>query len=343
MQIRSFAPGRVNLIGEHTDYTGGLVLPMALDMGITIEGEIGGDRLTLRSVQFDESFTRTLPIGADDDSLPEWAGYLTAAARFLHLAEGFSGTITSSLPKGGTGLSSSAALLVSAMLAFGALDEDTLDRRKQIARDVHEVELDATGLRNGLMDQLASIASIEGHATLINCGTLDIRPVKIPDSMDVLVFHSGQPRMLADSEYNARSDSAKQIQSLLGPLLDATLDDVATLADPMLQKRARHIVTENARVMQMIDAFAADDPEQCGAILNEGHRSLAEDYEVSTPIVDAIQQQVNNTPGVFGARMVGGGFGGSLVALAEPGTNLDVDTWWTRARPGPGASLTVLD
>jgi galactokinase len=176
---------------------------------------------------------------------------------------------------------------------------------------------------------------------LIDCHTLDLTPVPIPTSMEILVFHSGQPRMLADSEYNERRSACEQIEREMGPLRTADLADVEAIADPVLRARGRHVVTENARVIAMTEALAADDPQQCGEILEAGHRSLSDDYQVSTPTVDAIQARVAATPGVFGARMVGGGFGGSLVALCEPGTELDIDTWWLRARPGPGAHVST--
>ncbi len=340
MDVEAFAPGRVNVIGEHTDYTGGLVLPLALDMGVTITGRCGGGRLTLDSEQLGSELDVPLPIGDADLSVtPDWARYAVASARHLAFSDGLVGTIESSLPAGGTGLSSSSALTVAIMLAMGALSDDTMAKRKELAETARIIENSATGVKSGIMDQLISLTGLADHAVMIDCHTLDLTPVTIPRSMEVLVFHSGQPRILADSEYNERRESCERIEREIGPLRDAELDDVEALADETLRKRGRHVVSENLRVREMMAAFGADDPEWCGRILNEGHRSLSVDYEVSTPIVDAIQARVANTDGVFGARMVGGGFGGSLVALCEPGTELDISTWWLRARPGPGASV----
>lgn len=340
MSVRAFAPGRVNLIGEHTDYSGGLVLPMALDMGITITGTRGGDRLDLRSEQLESSLSVGLPIPSALPSEPPWGRYVAAVARQLDLTEGFRGTIDSSLPAGGTGLSSSSALTIATLLAFGALDVDTIERRKELAEVARVTEAEASGVQSGIMDQLISITAQAGHATMIDCHTLELTPVPVPDDVEVMVFHSGQPRLLADSEYNERRGACERIEAEIGPLRKASLEAVESLADPLLRRRGRHVVTENQRVRAFVDALAAGDLAGCGELLAEGHRSLSEDYQVSTPIVDEIHRRVSAMPGVYGARMVGGGFGGALVALVEPGTELDIDTWVVRARPGPGASVT---
>ena len=345
MSVRSFAPGRVNLIGEHTDYTGGLVLPMALDMGVTFEGERGGAVLDLYSDQLETSLRVALPIGDELPTEPSWGRYVAAAARALDFEDGLTGSISSTLPAGGTGLSSSSALTVAALLAFGALDVDLPDadaelaRRKEVAELARVTEAEASGVLTGIMDQLISIAAVEGHASMIDCGTLEITPVPVPDDVEIVVFHSGQPRMLVDSAYNERRASCAAIEELIGPLRSATLADVETLDDPVLRRRARHVVSENQRVRDFVTALRAGDLLACGALLAEGHRSLSEDYETSTPIVDQIQARVSAMPGVYGARMVGGGFGGALVAMVEPGAEVDVETWSIRARPGPGAHV----
>lgn len=340
MTVRAFAPGRVNLIGEHTDYTGGLVLPMALDMGITITGSRSGDRLEIHSEQLESSLGADLPITNELPGDPPWGRFVAAVARKLDMTIGFTGTIASSLPEGGTGLSSSSALTIATFLAFGALEEDTLERRKELAQLARTTEAEASGVQSGIMDQLISITAMEGHASMIDCHTLEITPVRMPDEVEVMVFHSGQPRLLADSEYNERRAACESVEAIIGPLREASLADVEALTDPVLRRRCRHVVSENQRVRDFVAALAAGDLAACGTLLAEGHRSLSLDYEVSTPIVDEIQARVSAMPGVYGARMVGGGFGGSLVALVEPGTELDVDTWTIRARPGPGASVT---
>ncbi len=340
-RVRAFAPGRVNLIGEHTDYTGGLVLPMALDMGITITGVRVGSRLDLHSEQAGSSLAVDLPVGVDLPNDPSWGRYVAAVARSMDSRVGLVGTVASTLPAGGTGLSSSSALTIAAFLALGALDEDSLERRKEVAELARVTEAEASGVLTGIMDQLISITAIEGHASMIDCHTLDITPVRVPDAVEVVVFHSGQPRMLADSEYNERRASCAAIEAEIGPLREASLSDLDQLVDPVLKRRGRHVISENQRVRDFVAALERGDLSACGQLLDEGHRSLSEDYQTSTDVVDAIQARVAAMPGVFGVRMVGGGFGGALVALVEPGTELDVDTWTIRARPGPGASISL--
>ena len=332
-----FAPGRVNLIGEHTDYTGGLVLPMALELGVTIRGTVGGQLLSLSSeghppVELPADDVASL---AGDDLArfePPWARFVLAAAARLGVRPAVTGSITSTLPVGGTGLSSSTALTCAAVLLFGGTGEPL-----ELAQLARQAEIDATGVQIGLMDQAASMAGRAGHALLMDCASLRIDHVPVPESIEVLVVHSGHGRELVDSAYNDRQQACARIEAIIGPLRAAGLDRLAELDDPVLVRRARHVITENARVRAMADALAAADPVTAGAILAEGHASLADDYEVSIPPVDELVARLAATDGIHGARMTGGGFGGSIVALAEPGVRPPVDTWWTRARPGAGA------
>ncbi len=332
-----FAPGRVNLIGEHTDYTGGLVLPMALELGITFSGRADPERLHVVSDGHDDLDValplpdRTSAIAAIE---PSWGRYLVAVARRLGVSPGIDGKISSTLPAGGTGLSSSTALTCAALLLLGGTGPPL-----ELAKLARQAEIDATGVQIGLMDQAACLASRRDHALLMDCEAVTVSHVAVPESIEVLVVHSGQSRRLADSAYNDRQAACAAVEERIGPLRRATMADVDRLDDPILRKRARHVVTENDRVMAMVEALGADDPETAGAILTAGHASLADDYEVSTPIVDRMVAALAATDGVYGARMTGGGFGGSLVALCRPGTEPPVDTWWTRARPGAGARI----
>lgn len=335
----AFAPGRVNLIGEHTDYTGGLVLPMALELGVTVTGTFTPDqRLKLVSPGHDTLDLRWAdgPWPADRLSAvePAWARFVVSVANQLGATPSFDGALASTLPLGGTGLSSSTALSCAMLMAFGG-EGDPLE----LAKLARQAEIDATGVQIGIMDQAASLAGRAGHVLLLDCADLSTRHIEMPDSLEVLVVHSGESRELADSAYNDRRQACETIEATIGPLREASLADIGQLSDETVQKRARHVITENARVLAMIDAFAADDATAAGQILVEGHASLAEDYEVSIPAVDELVERLNNTDGIYGARMTGGGFGGSLVALCRPGTELDVDTWWTRARPGQGARI----
>ncbi|MGI9596635.1 MAG: galactokinase [Acidimicrobiales bacterium] len=341
-----FAPGRVNLIGEHTDYTGGLVLPMALELGVTFTGEPGGDRMAVTSEGHEpldidlETALEVMPAAGENpgsalvDFQPAWARYLLAVAARLGVSPAVRGSLTSTLPIGGTGLSSSTALSCAALLLYGATGDPL-----ELAKIARQAEIDATGLEIGLMDQAASMACRAGRALLMDCGELVIEHVEVPESIEVLVVHSGQSRQLADSAYRDRFEACKTIEGIIGPLRDAGLDSLADLGDGVLEKRARHVITENQRVVAMVEAFTADDPEVAGEILAQGHASLADDYEVSIPIVDELVARLTAVDGVYGARMTGGGFGGSIVAFCRPGTEIEVTTWWTRARPGAGARV----
>jgi len=336
----SFAPGRVNLIGEHTDYTGGLVLPVALDVGITIEAKETPGRFALTSQGHDSIDVRgTLP---DLNQLePAWARYILAAALRIGVDPWITGSVTSSLPAGGTGLSSSAALTCAALLVLGgdnANDMSDADRLA-MAEVARRAEIDAVGVNIGVMDQAASLTCRQDHALLLNCHTLDVQHVSVPASVEIVVVHSGQPRVLADSAYNDRRQACEQIEQIIGPLRIATLSSLEELDDPRLLRRARHVVTENQRVGFMAEALSAGDGQQAGEILLAGHASLAEDYEVSTSLVDEMVRRIAGTPGFFGARMTGGGFGGAIVAFCEPGADLGVDTWSIRVRPGDRARI----
>lgn len=343
--VSAFAPGRVNLIGEHTDYTGGLVLPLALELGVTFTADTGG---AVFRVDSDGHQAADIQLGPQDgawgnqttddiaDRLaiiePSWARFPLAVANRLGVSPALTGTISSTLPIGGTGLSSSTALSCASVLVYGGQGEPL-----ELAKLARQAEIDATGVQIGLMDQAASMACRRDHAMLLDCASLDVRHVAVPDSVEVLVVHSGQARELADSAYNDRRLACEEIERRIGPLREATLDRLIELDDEVLRRRARHVITENARVLAMMEALEADDPETAGAILIEGHASLADDYEVSIPLVDDMVAALNATDGIHGARMTGGGFGGSLVALCQPGVIPPVETWWTRARPGDGA------
>jgi galactokinase len=334
-----FAPGRVNLIGEHTDYTGGLVLPLALQLGITMTAETGGRSFQLASEGHEPvvlEVSEAAAIMGSADRLrrfePAWARFPLAVAARMGVEPAITASMTSTLPIGGTGLSSSTALSCASVLIFGGTGEPL-----ELAQLARQAEIDATGVQIGLMDQAAVMACRRDHAMLLDCDSLETSHVEVPGSMEILVVHSGQSRELADSAYNDRRLACIEIEKQIGPLRQAGPDRLDEIDDPVLRRRARHVITENARVRAMVEALQGDDPVTAGAILAEGHASLAEDYEVSIPLVDELVAELNGTDGVFGARMTGGGFGGSLVALCRPGVTPSVQTWWARARPGDGA------
>jgi galactokinase len=305
----------VNLIGDHTDYTGGLVLPMTIDRWTTVSGVRTDGAIRLRSRQ-------------DADA----RAYVDAVATELGTGRaGIDGWIDSTVPVG-AGLSSSAALEVAVALALGFTGSPV-----EMARLGQRAEHRATGVPTGIMDQLTSAAGVEGHALLIDCTTLDVTPVRLPDDVDVVVIDSGQRRALVGSAYGERAAQCAEAEAVIGPLRAATADDVAALADPVVRRRGRHVVSENARVRSCVTALEAGDVVTAGRLMTASHDSLRGDFEVSTPVLDALVGRLIATPGVLGARMTGAGFGGSVVALVRPGT---VDEGWV-VRAVAGAEVTL--
>ena len=185
------------------------------------------------------------------------------------------------------------------------------------------------------MDQLSSAAGAEGKALLIDCTSLEVTPVSLPEGVQVVVRHSGQARTLVGSAYADRRASTEEASAILGPLRQVTLEQVETLQDEVVRKRARHIVSENQRVLDFVAALERNDLEAAGRLMGESHASMRDDFEITTPIVDAVVAEMAATPGVYGARMTGGGFGGCCVALATADSPLE---GW-RFTPSAGASV----
>lgn len=305
------APGRVNLIGEHVDYNDGLVLPMAIDRDTIVAWRSRSDgRTTARSLEL----PGRVDTAADGERTgPTWGAFVPAAARAavelgaapvaLDLA------VTSTVPPGG-GLSSSAALSVALVLAHctaGGLDPD----RRTLALAAREVEVAATGVPVGTMDQLASALGVADHALRIDCRDLTVDAVAIPDELAILVVHSGIERTLAGSEYAQRRSACEEAARSLGlaSLRDASPEQVA--GDPF----ARHVVAEIARVDAFVAALRTGDPGALGRILLDGHASLRDDFGVSLPAIDLLVDELV-AAGAYGARITGAGFGGCVVAIA---------------------------
>jgi len=310
--VRVVAPGRVNLIGDHTDYTGGLVLPMAIDRATVIEGEAGGDRVALTSADEDEPVDLPLHVDRPDTVSPAWGRYVAGVVSECRPTRGFRGTVTTDIPIG-AGLSSSAALEIAVALALGAAGTP-LD----IALTCQRAEQRASGVPSGIMDQWCIAAAVEGHALLMDCGELTATAVPIPDDIEVVVQFIAH-RTLVGSPYADRVAECAIAESAIGPLRHATLLDTGRIADPVAQRRARHVVAENQRVRDFAAALAVHDLADAGRLMVESHESLRDLYETSTPVMDAAVARLAATPGVWGARMTGGGFGGCVVAIAEPG------------------------
>lgn len=335
--VTAIAPGRVNLIGDHTDYTGGLVLPMAIDRATRLTGRRGGTHVCIASD--DEEGIVEVPLDIADPAAvePSWGRYVAGVIAEGRPTAGFDGRVSTTIPIG-AGLSSSAALEVAVALALGlGGDNGGLDARSLSAL-CQRAEHRASGVPCGIMDQLTSVAGIDGHALLIDCHSLDINPVRIPDDLDIVVWFVAH-RTLAGSAYADRVAECAAAEREIGPLRAASAGDTPGIADPVVRRRAAHVVSENQRVRDMAVALAADDRRAIGQLLLEGHRSLAEQYETSTPEMDAAVEHLAAMPGVHGARMTGGGFGGCVVAVADPGSIEPSATRW-RVRASAGARVT---
>lgn len=329
------APGRVNLIGDHTDHTGGLVFPMAIDLDTVVEIELGPPWLELVSNDEEEPAVVFFDDPREPSTIqPPWARYVAGVIQAMQPEEGGRGFVRSELPIG-AGLSSSAALEVAVALALG-FQGSTRD----LALLCQRAEQMASGVPCGVMDQLASAGGIDGHALLIDCTSLDITPVPMPSDVDILVVDSGTRRQLSTSFYGVRRAQCEEAEALIGPLRTATLDDVESIATDDLRHRARHVVSENARVRAFAAALIGNDVTEAGRLMVESHVSLRDDFEVSTRILDELVDHLITQPGVRGARLTGAGFGGCVVALVDAGTEIDVPAWKVRA--SAGASVEVL-
>ncbi len=315
------APGRVNIIGEHTDYNDGFVMPIATDLATWTAAAPRDDRLV-------RVYSETMNAAAEFslDSLArrgDWTDYLQGVAWALSQEgislRGLDAAIVSTVPPG-SGVSSSAALEVSWALAMLSTADAQLDP-KRLALICQRAENEFVGMKCGVMDQLASVLGREGHAILLDCRTLDYQLVPVPsDQVAVVVMDTGVPRSLVDSEYNIRRAQCEQAARVLGvpALRDATLEALEAARDRLDEvtfRRARHVITENVRVHETAAAFAAGDFARAGQLINASHFSLRDDYEVSCPELDLICEIARAQPGCFGARLVGAGFGGCAMAL----------------------------
>jgi galactokinase len=239
---------------------------------------------------------------------------------------GISGSVSTTIPVG-AGLSSSAALEVAVALACGESSTPT-----QVAQLTQRAELLATGVPTGIMDQLCIASAQEGHGTLIDCRTLEVQHIPIPKDVEFIVQFIAH-RTLEGSEYATRVNQCNEAEQIIGPLRDATIEQASSITDPVIRRRAEHVISENERVLKFTRALQLHDFVSAGQLMTESHWSLSKLYETSTPQMDAVVTKILSQPGVYGVRMTGGGFGGCVVAMVQPGTALD---GW-RVRPVSGA------
>ena len=357
------APGRVNLIGEHTDYNEGFVMPMAIERAIWI---------TLRPIE--EKMVRLFSLGFsawaefDLEALINngqgWVEYIKGIAAMLDEAgyplKGWEGVIASNIPVG-AGLSSSAALELAATRAFAAVGEWEWNPKK-MALLAQRAENQWVGVNCGIMDQLISAAGEKDHALMIDCRTLKTIAAPLPSGCAVIILDTSTRRGLVDSEYNLRRQSCEKAAAYFGAdaLRDVSLqqfNEKASGLDEETRKRARHIITENDRVLKALEAMQNQQPEVLGQLMKESHISLKEDYEVSRRELDLIVDLSNQHPDCYGARMTGAGFGGCALALIKEEeainfsnfvcteylkvTGLKPSLYLTRA--SSGACITKLD
>jgi galactokinase len=307
------APGRVTLIGDHTDYNQGLSLAMAIDLATeaAFAPKPGSFLIGLASDQFPEPWE--IPLGDAAPSSPQ----AVLAAALVSRARPTSGgavRVTSTVPVG-AGLSSSAAFSVAFLLALG-FDGDALT----VATLCQQAEA-AAGSHVGLLDPLAIMGARAGHALLIDFATLESHPVALPEGAAFVVVHSGASREIGTSPYATRRAECDTAANQIGrPLGLCELGDLSALQSPVLRRRARHVITECARVREVEGLLARGDLARVGAVMTEGHRSLANDFKVSTPEMDKLVDRLQGLPGVLGVRMTGGGFGGCALALCEAGS-----------------------
>ena len=312
-------PGRVNLIGDHTDYTGGLVMPMTLHAHTTVTGQANTSRVwNLVSHDDPDSLSIALPIEDPGSIQPRWGRYV--AGVLFELAQlgidvpGFTGEINTTLPIG-SGLSSSAALEVA--IARVALD---ISNRRMSDTDIallcQRAEHIASGVPCGIMDQLCVAIGRPNTATLIDCHSLDVQHVAIPDEIEIVTRFVSH-RTLVGSEYSERVEDCRQVEIIIGPLRSATINDLQKITDQRLLQRARHVITENQRVRDFAAALSRKDFTSAGAHMLASHHSLANDYETSNDQMNRAVQEMMSEPGFLGARMTGGGFGGCIVGLRQ--------------------------
>ncbi len=317
-----FAPGRINLIGEHTDYSDGYVLPVAINLGIAIAMAPREDSLIkLYSIDLEDAFEFNLHDFQKDGG---WGEYIKGVAWALgeegYQLRGWQGVISGSIPIG-AGLSSSAAVLVAAVKAFcssSALSLSEVDMAK-IGR---RAESEWVGVNVGIMDQLVSSAGQADHAVRLDCRTLEYEYVPIPGHVNFVVLDTMTRRELTNSAYNTRHEEIKQASKALGVsiLRDANLELLAEKRSALsetLYRRARHVISENQRVLAFSEAMKAGNLQAMGALINASHASLRDDFQVSSEELNLIVEIAQNQPACLGARMTGAGFGGCALAVME--------------------------
>jgi len=318
------APGRVNLIGEHTDYNDGFVLPMAIDRAVWIALSPRADsqvRVRSLDLEVDSAF--------DLHSLTKgegWAEYIKGVAYELQKTgcelKGFNAVMTGNVPRG-AGLSSSAAVELATARAFSAISGFPWDEAKMAAIS-QKAENEWVGVNCGIMDQMASAASRAGYALFLDCRTLEYQHAPLPENTSVVILDTSTRRGLVDSAYNERRSQCEAAARWFGvkALRDVSVDEFEQKVkmeklDETVMRRARHIVTENARVLEAVNVMKAGNIKRLGELFNASHDSLRDDFEVTNEALNQIVECAREQSSCHGARMTGAGFGGCAVALVQ--------------------------
>ena len=355
------APGRVNLIGEHTDYNDGFVLPCAIGPATMVAiSKRHDNNVEVIAADFGDAgdqFGLELPLQRNIEQ--PWADYVRGMISALQNAgyalSGAHIAIAGNLPKG-AGLSSSASLEVAVGKAMSALADIDIDNTR-LAQIAQRAECDFVGTQCGIMDQLISAQGKAGHALLIDCRSLGLNDAPVPADVAIMIVHSGVTRGLVDGHYNARRRQCEAAATRMGvaALRDATLDMLAAASlDAVTKMRARHVITENQRTLDAADALAKSDLATLGMLMAQSHTSMRDDFEITVPPVDALVAMLQKAIGTQGgARMTGGGFGGACVAVMPSAMVADVQAAITAEyrtpegnapiimveRPGPGVAI----
>jgi len=327
-QISGFTPGRVNLIGEHTDYNGGMVLPTALKLGVFIALSARSDNeVRIWSDKFDDLAKRTLT----DKATEHWSDYIIGAIILAneqgYLKGGADIAVETTLPFG-AGISSSAAVTVGILkLARDMAEAETSDT--DIAVLARRVENEFIGMPCGIMDQMAVAIANPGQALALNTETLDYDLIDLPQDYHMAVIHSGQFRQLNEGRYKIRKEECDIIKAELGhdnicQISDAEFIGLRTLSE-VLQRRARHCMTDHRRTVETVTCLRENNIERLGVLMNESHVSMRDDFEITVPKVDALVEDAVKL-GAVGARQTGGGFGGCIVACIA---NDKLEDWKT--------------
>jgi galactokinase len=323
------APGRVNLIGEHTDYTGGLVMPAAIDFNtVAVMGPAKGNRSVIHSVDFKKEFefdASALPETPKHDWTDYPAGVLWSLRQSGVVAPQFTMTLQGDVPLG-AGLSSSASIEVAVAFAVLALAGKSMPL-KEVALACKKAENGFVGAQSGIMDQYIACCGVKNHALVIDTRDLSSRAVPLPADVRLVICNSMVKHSHAGGEYNERraeveegSQALRAANPNIHELRDATLEDLEKARASMSEnafRRCRHIITENARVEEAAEALASGDMKRMGELMAEAHTSYRDDFAASCPEVDLLVELADAQPGIIGARLTGGGFGGCTVNLVE--------------------------